>query len=139
MGQAFDADDANILTEHDLSSISPEAWPQLRFILHPSVHRLDCVWNTAEMWKALTAEPTIPVTAISGEASAWLIWREKLITRFRSLNKDEQLALDALSNETSFEGICDVLSTVIDEDDVPMRAATLLKGWIGQGLIVRIL
>ena len=135
LGQAFDAADVTIFTEQDMAVISPEAWPDLRFRIHPSVQRLDFEWNTPEMWQALTAETPTEVTAEHDVASSWLIWREQLTTRFRSMSAEEQRALDTLCDGGSFNDVCEVLATTMNEDEVPMHAAGLLKGWITQGLI----
>jgi len=87
------------------------------------------------MWQALTADEPTPVDALRDTASPWLIWREQLITRFRSMTTDEQQALDALAAGANFNDICETLATLIPEEEVPMRAASLLKGWLAQGLI----
>ena len=135
LGQAFDAANAAIFTEQDMATIPPEAWPDLRFVMHPSVHRLDFTWNIPEMWQALTNDPPTQVTAMHDNASPWLVWREQLITRFRSMLADEQLALDTLSKGGSFNEVCEALAMLMSEDEVPLCAAGLLKGWIAQGLI----
>lgn len=135
LGQAFDVADVTLFTEQDMAAISPEAWPTLTFILHPSVQRLDFEWNTPEMWQALTAEEPTPITATRESTSPWLIWREQLVTRFRSMQADEQLALDSACAGASFTDLCEQLATLMSEEDVPLRAAGLLKGWIAQGLI----
>ena len=135
LGQAFDAADDNLFTEHDMSTIATEAWPELRFNLHPSVQRLDFEWNIIEMWQALTDETPSEVTAIKEASTPWLIWRENLTTRYRSMHQDEQLALDKLAQGGNFTDICETLASIINENDVPMHAASLLKGWISQGLI----
>lgn len=135
LGQAFDAADEAIFSEQDMAGIPPEAWPELRFHMHPSVHRLDLEWNIPEIWQALTGDGPTQVTAIRESASPWLIWRDQLITRFRSMQADEQLALDKLCAGDSFNQACEVLATLIREDEVPLRAAGLLKSWMTQGLI----
>lgn len=135
LGQAFDAADKNLLSEQDMASIPAEAWPELSFTMHPSVLRLDLEWNIAELWQALTAKPATPVTAVREIASPWLIWREQLVTRFRSLQSDEQQALDTLRKGGNFNDMCQVLTRLMSADEVPLRAASLLKGWIGQGVI----
>ena len=135
LGQAFDVADVSSLTEQDMATIPPEAWPDLTFSLHPSVQRLDFAWNIPAMWQALTADEPTPVDALRDTASPWLIWREQLITRFRSMTTDEQQALDALAAGANFNDICETLATLIPEEEVPMRAASLLKGWLAQGLI----
>jgi len=135
LGQAFDAADATLLTEQDMAGISPDAWPELQFHIHPSVQRLDLEWNVPEMWLAFTADAPTEVTAEFYTASPWLIWREQLITRFRSMHNDERQALDILRAGGSFNDVCEALADLMEEEQVPMHAAGLLKGWIAQGLI----
>jgi len=135
LGQAFDAADAPAFTEQDMAAIPYQAWPELRFLPHPSVHRLDLEWNIPEMWQALTDDQPIQVTAVRDKTSPWLVWREQLVMRFRSMQIDEQKAFDALRVGRCFNDVCEVLVTLMSEDEVPLRAAGLLKGWIAQGLI----
>lgn len=138
LGQAFDVADVALISEQQMATIPPEHWPELKFTLHPSVFRLNLAWNVVEMWQALTADEPKPFEAEHNNASPWLIWRQQLSTRFRSLPLDEQRALDALHQGANFDQICETLATVLHEDNVPQRAAGLLKGWLMQGLITGI-
>ncbi len=135
LGEAFDAADDNLFTEQDMSAISPELWSELKFNFHSSVHRLDFEWNTVEMWQALTRDDPIEVNAKHESTGVWLIWREQLITRFRSMQTDEQFTLDILREGGDFNDICEKLAETMKVEDVPMHAASLLKSWITQGLI----
>ena len=135
LGRAFDAPDSPPLCERDMVMIPAELWPELRFQMHPSVHRIDFEWNIPQMWQALTHDSPSQVTASRGILSPWLVWRERLVTRFRPLEPDEQFALDRLLAGGSFEEVCEALSTSMSESEVPLRAASLLKNWIAQGLI----
>ncbi|MES9815071.1 MAG: DNA-binding domain-containing protein [Candidatus Thiodiazotropha sp.] len=141
LGQAFDATDCELVTEQDMASIPADAWPMLRFGFCPCVQRIDLEWNAPTIWKALTADPPHEVEPTRSQESfdGWLIWRQDLITRFRSLEEDEQLALDSLRNGATFEDACEFLASQIDLDRVSMRAAGLLKGWIRQGLITEVI
>jgi hypothetical protein len=133
---AFDAADAPVLTEQAMAAIAPGDWPQLHFVTHPSVHRLGFMWNIPEMWKVLTSDTPAEVMAQAcDELSFWLIWRDQLVVRFRSLPGDEQSALDTLCAGGDFDQICAALTTFNTIETVPLRAASLLKTWIGQGLI----
>jgi hypothetical protein len=118
-----------------MAAISAECWPELKFELHSSVQRIDFEWNTVEMWRALTDDDPTKVTAKRESNNAWLIWREQLTTRFRSLQMNEKFALDILREGGDFNAICEALAEFMSDEDVPMHAATLLKGWITQGLI----
>jgi len=135
LGQAFDAADAPVLTEKNMAVIPSQAWPELRFILHPSVQRLDFEWNIPVMWRSLTDDNPIQVTAERNTTSPWLVWREQLVTRFRSMQIDEQRAFDVLREGGRFNEVCEVLATLMSEDEVPLHIASQLKGWITQGLI----
>ena len=135
LGQAFDAADTTLFSEQDMATIPAEAWPDLKFTFHPSVHRLDFEWNIPEMWQALTDDNPSQITALRETASPWLVWREQLITRYRSMQADEQLALDKLRGGASFNDICETLANIMSEEHVPLHAASLLKGWINHGLI----
>jgi len=135
LGRAFDATDTPVAGIADMAAIAPQDWPGLRFDIHPSLQRLDLAWNTVTLWSALTAEEPTPATANAGEPVPWLIWREQLSTRFRSLESDEQAALDCLRGGGDFGELCDQLTVFVNADAVPMRAASLLKGWLEQGLV----
>ncbi len=135
LGQAFDAADASVLTEQEMAAVSPDAWAELRFVIHPSVCRINFEWNIPEMWQSLTDDEPTPVTAVHDDASPWLVWREQLVTRFRSMQTDEQLALDILREGGDFNDMCEALVTLMNEEEVPLHAAGLLKGWIAQGII----
>lgn len=139
LGLAFDAYDTEVTGINQMAQIDPTNWPDLRFVAHPSVQRLDFCWNVTGMWSALTKDTPKPVHPAHGPAVGWLIWRENLTTQFRSLPDDEQTALDVCLNGENFASICESLTTYIPSDDVPLRAATLLKGWLNQGLITDIL
>ena len=135
LGLAFNAANVSVFTEQDMARIPFEIWPELRFIVHPSLHRLNFKWNIPEMWLALTSDPPTQVSAERNMDSPWLIWREQLVTRFRSMPIDERQALEKVLEGGSFNEVCEELATLMNEDDVPLRAAGLLKGWIAQGLI----
>jgi len=135
LGQTFDAADDKLFTEQDMAVIPPESWPELTFTLHTSVQRLKLEWNSPEMWVALTDDEPTEITAQQDNNSHWLIWRENFVTRFRSMQLDEQIAFDALAAGENFNDVCLALTDIMDDEFIPMHAAGLLKGWINQGLI----
>lgn len=138
LGQAFDALDGSLISEKDMAAIPADAWPMLTFVFHPCVQRLDLEWNVAKIWQVLTAEKPTEIVAIREQVSPWLVWREQLVTRFRSMELGEQQALDKLRKGACFDDVCHLLATMMDENEVPMHAAGLLKTWIAQGLISEI-
>jgi hypothetical protein len=51
------------------------------------------------------------------------------------MQKDEQIAFDIIRKEGSFNDVCEALANIMNEEDVPLHAASLLKSWITQELI----
>jgi hypothetical protein len=135
MTQVFDAADATTLEAAALAQVEPDAWAQLRFQWHPSVTRLDLEWNAPQLWQALTEDTERPAAAVTAEPTAWLLWREGLTTYFRSLTPTEAQALDAARRGWPFGELCELLCARVGDEEAPLAAATLLRGWVGAGLI----
>lgn len=130
---AFDAADDLLLQVEELIKLPAELWANLRFTLHSSVQRFDFCWNTVAIWKALSTRQTV----IDAEKNpqSWLLWRRDYINHFHALSVEEAFAIDALIQGLSFGEICEGLCQWIDEEQVGMRAATFLKGWIQSDLL----
>jgi hypothetical protein len=56
-------------------------------------------------------------------------------TLFRSLDPVEAAAFDAAGQGATFGTLCEQLAHHVDETEVAMRAASLLRGWINEELI----
>jgi hypothetical protein len=133
---AFDAANAGPLDPSSLSSVDPEDWPQLRFELHPSVHRMQLDWNIAAMFKCLVADEMPPEPELNASRSDWLIWRRGLATQYRGLEAPEAFALELLAGGGTFGEMCEGLGRWLSDEEVPLKAASFLKVWIGDGVIV---
>jgi Putative DNA-binding domain len=136
LAAAFDARDTPALTADRLSQVTPEQWPGLRFDAHPSLHRLRLRTNTAALFKALSDADACGIEPVLfDERQHWAIWRQDLKTHYRSLDVSEAETFDSLAAGATFADLCDLLCNWHAPDDVPMRAAALLKGWLSQGWI----
>jgi hypothetical protein len=136
MTEVFDAADAVAIDVRVLGEVAPEAWAALRFELHPSLRRLDLLWNAPPLWKALTDNRSPPEAASQNDALAWLLWRRELQIYFRPLSPAEAQALDAVRAGQSFGELCVLLCASCGEEDAPARAAGYLREWVESGLIV---
>ena len=136
LAAAFDARDVEPVGEATLASIAPEQWPALRLEFHPSLQRLRLQTNAPALFKALSEEIPSPPGQLLPCEQGWLIWRQGLKTHFRSLDAAEDAALTCATGEGTFADLCDALCTVCDPAEVPVRAASLLKRWVADGLVV---
>jgi hypothetical protein len=138
LAEVFDAPDAEPLLRAALSAVAPAAWGNLAFTFHPSLRRLEFTWNTAAVWKAMSADETPPRPIASEAPMPWVLWRQNLQNYFRSMTGVESAALDAALRGRSFAMICEDLSATLPADEVPAAAATLLGNWADSGIIVAI-
>jgi hypothetical protein len=138
LGQVFDAVDDPVITTEAMQQIPHENWPGLQLVFRASVDRIDFGWNTPALWKAHKAETTPPEVRKNAVPEPWLIWRQDLTIQFRSLENDEQLFFNLALQGATFAEMCEVLSASIPPENVPLRAASILKRWISDGLVSRI-
>ena len=68
----------------------------------------------------------------------WLLWRQNLQNYFRSMAADEAAALDAALRGVTFGEICEALAEWLPDEEIPLRAASLLGTWADSGIIVAI-
>lgn len=136
---AFDAADVASVDETALGQILPDDWPGLRFAFHPSVHELQLQTNAPALFKALSDETECPAPEIADRPQAWLIWRQELTPRYRSMEAAEKQALATLLNGGTFEQLCESLCEWHEPEDVPVRAATLLKGWVSAAMLTEVI
>ena len=133
---AFDATDKPVVDENDAANIAPEAWPDLSMEFHPSVRLVSMWWNTIDLWQSAKQEKSPPEPVRLNQNSYCLLWRNNLVTQFRSLESDEVAALSAALAGATFPDICGALAKEVEEpEQIPMTAAGFLKGWLAAGLL----
>lgn len=137
VGLAFDAADAPVVTLEDMARVSPELWPGLGFTLHPAVQRFALHWNAPALWAARSAGTLLRARKAAAPRT-WAVWRREQTPRYRQLPADESWALHAVARGRSFAQLCAGLCRWVPEDQAPMRAATLLKTWVAEGMICAI-
>ena len=136
LSEVFDAEDADSIQRLSLAAVQPSAWSGLKFVFHPSLRRLKFVWNTAAVWKAMSADETPPRPQQAEAPAPWLLWRQDLQNYFRSMRGHEAAALDVALRRGCFGEICTELSEWMPEDEVPAAAAGFLGAWADSGIII---
>jgi hypothetical protein len=136
LGCAFDAIDRATIGIASLSSIEHADWSVLTFRFSPATQRFTLRTNAAALYMAATNEESAPEGHVLAEPGEWLVWRRALTARYRSLSLPEALAIDTLRAGDTFGDACERLSNLDDEETVPMQAASFLKRWLSDELIV---
>lgn len=136
LSDAFDAADAGILRLTHLGAVDPRDWPRLAFSPQPSVRRLTLNTNAVEIWRAINSGSEPPMPAALTEPMQVAAYRHELTARFRILGYDEAMAWDEMCKGVAFGGLCEMLAMYGGEADAAIRAASLLKGWIDEEMLV---
>lgn len=133
---AIDAADADRVELSFLQQTPPEHWDTLVFDLHPSLTELTLDWNTPQIWQALNDEQEPPQPGAAPRQ--WLVYRApSLTTQWRSALDHESAALAVWRSGGNFGDLCDALHGLTGEaEQAALQAATFLKTWIEQGLLV---
>ncbi len=136
LAEVFDAGDGAAMTEADLAHLAPADWPAHRLRLHRTVRRFESTTNAVGCWKAAMegGPPPAPVDTAPG---FWVLWRRDLTILFRSTPPHETRALALLAQGVSIAELCTGLARDMDAQEAAVCAATLLKQWIGEGMIGR--
>lgn len=66
----------------------------------------------------------------------WLLWRQNLQPYFRSMTADKAAALNSALRSENFGEICEALAKWLPDEEIPLRAASLLGLWVDSGVIV---
>ncbi|WP_455201046.1 HvfC/BufC N-terminal domain-containing protein [Kaarinaea lacus] len=134
--EAFDAENASVMTEADAAQVPADKWPELRIKLHPSVRWFDYEWNILPVWKAATSDEPVPELKKLEHKESCVVWRQELMTQYRTMDADEVVLLRGVDDNDNFSQLCERLTDMgIEAELVPMRAATILKTWITYGMV----
>lgn len=136
LSEVFDAGDRLARGRELFLQTPPERWGELSFTFHPTMRILSLHWNTVALWQALDQGADAPAPQKSPDAVHWLLWRHELRNLFRSIDNAEFEALTTAMAGLTFAQICERLKEVIDEEQIPLRAAGLLASWADSGILV---
>ena len=135
LSEVFDAADAAPIGRDALQAVDPGSWDRLQFVFHPSVRLLDLTWNTVAVWQSMSRDEAPPQPEMAETSIPWLLWRRDLTNRFRSLDAAEKASLEAGLSGMRFGELCAVLRQWLPEEEIPLRAATLIGTWTDSGII----
>ena len=134
---AFDAPEGQPLSLTQVAELPAEAWPTLQARLLPSVQWLECRHNSLAIWRACKEQGDFPGSQPLAEAQTCVIWRDQLITRYRSLAVDEAAALQGMAVQGwCFAELCGELAHLGEQ--APVQAVSWLRQWLADGLLQRV-
>ena len=134
---AFDLPDGEPLTLEQMAALAATEWPALQVQLLPCVHSLSLEYNSLALWQAAKATAAFPPSERLARPLHCLIWRQGLVSNYRSLSAAEADALQGMCVDGwNFAQLCLQLLEQHGEQ-APAQAAGWLKQWISDGLLQR--
>ena len=120
-----------------MAELPAEDWPNLQVRLLPSVQWLVCRHNSLALWRACKEQGEFPGSQPLEEVETCVIWRDQLITRYRSLTADEAAALQGMTvHGWNFAELCGELAHLGEQ--APAQAVSWLRQWLADGLLQRV-
>jgi hypothetical protein len=136
LGLAFDAEDGPVLCVEDLAELSPEGWPGLAFVFHPSLSVVTLAHDVVAYWRAVSEGQTdIAPPSLAEEPARVAVWRDaaELGVRYRPLGADEAAGLELMRAGGDFATLCEVLAERSGADTAAWNAAGLIRVWLEAG------
>lgn len=132
---ALDAADGPYIGLTELSSISPESWPNVQFDFHPSAKVYQFQFNAPQIiYAMMLEEDAIPEVVYYDQPANWIIWRYNRQSYFESLTAEQLWVVNAIQDGKTFAEICEGLCQWLPEEEVAAFAAGSLRNWLEKNL-----
>lgn len=130
---AFDAPDADLLSNDHLSQIPADQWESLQFRLHRSVTLMSSTHNIREIWEAVTQHKTKSPSAPVDDYL--VVWRLIDNPKVQSISHACYELLCLWNQNKSFGDACKCVERLDIADNIPRIAAECLflaaqSGWL---------
>ena len=135
--EVFDASDAEPLRLADLQSVSPAAWPSLRFRRVPASVAVESAWPVHRIWGDTSGD--VSLARLEPEATTLRVWREEGGVSHAAMGAAELRAFLALERGEAFAGLCAAVEAGGGDPDAAAREmGAILLRWIEDGLLARL-
>ena len=142
MGRVLHAPDHPACTLQDLVSIEPAKWPSLRLELHPTLHRMSCSVDYAQLAERRSQGEVPPSRTPMAPTGPLLLWRQGFRVKRRRASATEGMALEAFAENADFQGVCAHLTAngvaSINLPQLATQLSTWLRTWVDSGLLARV-
>lgn len=130
LSRAFDGADALI---QPMDTVIDWDNAILRFV--PTYRLIPAHTNAGAIWSALCAGETSPAAKRLPAPGALLVWRQELTPCFRTIDADEQAALEMMHAGGRFGALCTALVERLGPEAGVARAGAYLGQWLADGLV----
>jgi hypothetical protein len=110
-------------------------WDEAVLRFTPTLDLRPMTSNACAIWAALAAGETPPAACPLSERHAMIVWRDRLISRFRLIGAAEEQAIMLARSGLRFADLCADLVAALGEDEGIAMAASYLGRWLADGLL----
>ncbi len=136
--EAFDGGADQAASVEEATKIPTEAWTGMRIRIHPSLQYFRLHHDAVSIWRRCKQREQ------PGEYEKWstpvphIVWRKSLDVKVRRLSDLEDAILALAGRGESFVDFCACVAESVPEAEAPMRAATILRTWLREGIVSRL-
>ena len=132
LSTAFSGTDAIPLSADTIAAVD---WDNACLEFAPTLQRGGVTTNVGAIWSALSADAVPPAATALPELAELLVWRQDYSPCFRTIDKDEGVALVQMLTGTTFGELCFAQVEKWGAQDGINRAGMLLGQWLHDGLV----
>ncbi len=134
----FDAEDSPIITFADWGKVPSDTWLTVKFTFITALRRLVYDYETPEIYQAINKNQSLEEPVQLNKPVAWLMWRKDLNPHWFSMESDEDWFFIQARQGVSFGELCEGLSAWHSEEEIPARAAEIIRRWINEKMLANI-
>lgn len=125
--------DSSLLSLDDLSGVTGDQWGDLRLYFQSALRKLDCEYNTPELWLSYDEKKPIACEKLT-ESRMSLIWRLDRQAYFRDISSEQQVLFNGIQQGRCFAELCEMMLEHMGEDEVVSWVADTIRMWFTDGL-----
>ncbi|VVT21861.1 conserved hypothetical protein [Sphingomonas sp. EC-HK361] len=135
LGDAFVGADAAPVSAAMLADVD---WDRAVLRLTPTLDLVPATTNATAIWRALDAGEIPPPAELLADPATILIWRQDLMSCFRTIDTAEEQAIRRARAGSPFAALCAALVDAHGAEDGVALAGNYLGRWLADGLITDI-
>lgn len=135
LSNAFVGADAVALAPDNLPEVY---WDDAQLDFLPTLQLGRATTNVGAIWSAMSAGNTPPAAERLPAPAALLVWRQDYSPSFRTIDEDEQAALNQMLSGATFGELCLTQVERLGADHGVSRAGLFLGQWLHDGLVAAI-
>lgn len=129
--------ESELLTQQDLTGISPEKLTQVIFKLQPALYIKKFHYDVPVLWQALQKNANNRQASVEAGEFHYVLWRNKMQPYFKKISIKELTILNALQHRASFAELVEKMLEFCSEDTAANEVAQVLLACLQEAWLMK--